>query len=94
MAAGLATRLDETFHGIDTIKLNNGEIKTMLNIKNLEAVVIWSDDAREYRKALSQREGGIVRLICSLNFEDYLVFERHTCIDTTAAGGNAALLAL
>ncbi|MEM8951719.1 MAG: L-glutamate gamma-semialdehyde dehydrogenase, partial [Pseudomonadota bacterium] len=52
-----------------------------------------SDWTRELRLALANREGRIVALetevICPARF----YAERHLCIDTTAAGGNASLLA-
>ncbi|MFT7654321.1 MAG: RHH-type proline utilization regulon transcriptional repressor/proline dehydrogenase [Candidatus Azotimanducaceae bacterium] len=32
-------------------------------------------------------------LVTTENVESYCLLERHTCIDTTAAGGNASLLA-
>jgi RHH-type proline utilization regulon transcriptional repressor/proline dehydrogenase/delta 1-pyrroline-5-carboxylate dehydrogenase len=48
--------------------------------------------ARPYAQALSQRTGPIVPLITGLPDSGYILNERHVCVDTTAAGGNAALL--
>lgn len=45
------------------------------------------------RRALAAREGPIIPLIVSRALADYCILERHICIDTTAAGGNASLLA-
>jgi len=45
------------------------------------------------RQSLSQRTGAIVPLITSPCETFRLIIERHVCIDTTAAGGNASLLA-
>ena len=45
------------------------------------------------RQALVARPGKIIPLVNSEDLESYCTLERHTCIDTTAAGGNASLLA-
>ncbi len=47
----------------------------------------------ELRKALAARDGPIVPLITELNDPIAFCNERSICIDTTASGGNAALLA-
>lgn len=59
------------------------------------AVALWSDedDLRQARIALSQRPGAILPLITNANTPDVFLLERHICINTTAAGGNASLLA-
>jgi len=44
------------------------------------------------RVALAQRPGPILPLISEPRATERYVIERHVCIDTTAAGGNAALL--
>lgn len=46
-----------------------------------------------YRQALAEREGALLPLITETNAQERLVIERHLCIDTTAAGGNASLIA-
>ena len=51
------------------------------------------DQARHYRQALAARDGIIVPLVCSAELASYAILERHLCIDTTASGGNASLLA-
>ena len=48
---------------------------------------------RELRRALSRRGGPIVPLEAAVVDAGRYVVERHLCIDTTAAGGNASLLA-
>ena len=55
----------------------------------------WGDDAsaRAYRQALAARPGPILPLITGLPDQGHVRAERHVCVDTTAAGGNAALLA-
>ncbi|MCW2306808.1 bifunctional proline dehydrogenase/L-glutamate gamma-semialdehyde dehydrogenase PutA [Rhodobium gokarnense] len=45
------------------------------------------------RQALAGRHGAILPLITELVAPERYVLERHLCIDTTAAGGNASLLA-
>ncbi|WP_311945705.1 bifunctional proline dehydrogenase/L-glutamate gamma-semialdehyde dehydrogenase PutA [Halomonas piscis] len=48
---------------------------------------------RELRLALAERDGPIVQLETKTIDPARYVVERHLCIDTTAAGGNASLLA-
>jgi RHH-type proline utilization regulon transcriptional repressor/proline dehydrogenase/delta 1-pyrroline-5-carboxylate dehydrogenase len=48
---------------------------------------------RAVRQALAQRDGPIIPLITEWDQADRFVIERHLCIDTTAAGGNASLIA-
>ena len=48
---------------------------------------------RALRRALAAREGPIVRLVSELVEAEAYALERATCVDTTAAGGNASLLA-
>ena len=60
------------------------------------AAVVWHGDvktARRFEQALAKRTGAIVPLITEPLNEGHVLHERHICIDTTAAGGNAALLA-
>jgi RHH-type proline utilization regulon transcriptional repressor/proline dehydrogenase/delta 1-pyrroline-5-carboxylate dehydrogenase len=45
------------------------------------------------RQALADRDGPIIPLLCEDDLARRLILERHVCIDTTAAGGNASLLA-
>lgn len=64
-------------------------------LKGFEVVALASDDADLHlaRLALAKRAGKLIPLCASENLDQYCVVERHTCIDTTAAGGNASLLA-
>jgi RHH-type proline utilization regulon transcriptional repressor/proline dehydrogenase/delta 1-pyrroline-5-carboxylate dehydrogenase len=60
------------------------------------AGVLWWGDAdtgRAIETALSKRDGPITALITGMPDMAHVMHERHVCIDTTAAGGNAALLA-
>jgi len=57
--------------------------------------VWWGDAAtgRELARALSRRAGPILPLLTALPRAAEILIERHVCVDTTASGGNAALLA-
>jgi RHH-type proline utilization regulon transcriptional repressor/proline dehydrogenase/delta 1-pyrroline-5-carboxylate dehydrogenase len=52
-----------------------------------------NDDLAPLRQALADRDGPIIPLLCEDDLARRLILERHVCIDTTAAGGNASLLA-
>ncbi|SNR58582.1 bifunctional proline dehydrogenase/L-glutamate gamma-semialdehyde dehydrogenase PutA [Puniceibacterium sediminis] len=52
-----------------------------------------SDWTRSLRIALSRRDGPILPLVTEVIAPERYVIERHLCVDTTAAGGNASLLA-
>ena len=55
----------------------------------------WGDaaQARAYAQALATRTGPILPLIGGMPDTAHAMLERHVCIDTTASGGNAQLLA-
>ena len=59
------------------------------------AALWWGDTetARAYSQALAKRKGPIVALITAMPDAAHVLLERHVCIDTTASGGNAQLLA-
>ena len=52
-----------------------------------------TQDLAAILRRLAARDGPIVRLITERIYPEAYVVERSICIDTTAAGGNAALLA-
>jgi RHH-type proline utilization regulon transcriptional repressor/proline dehydrogenase/delta 1-pyrroline-5-carboxylate dehydrogenase len=57
--------------------------------------VLWWGEAgqgRAYAQALAARSGEIIPLITGLPDTAHVMLERHLCVDTTAAGGNASLL--
>jgi RHH-type proline utilization regulon transcriptional repressor/proline dehydrogenase/delta 1-pyrroline-5-carboxylate dehydrogenase len=57
--------------------------------------ILWwgdADTAREIDRALARRTGAITPLIRGLPDVARVRAERHVCVDTTASGGNAALL--
>lgn len=51
------------------------------------------DEARAIRRALAERAGPIVPLVTEVIYPAAYAHERAVCVDTTAAGGNASLLA-
>ncbi|NRB35634.1 MAG: bifunctional proline dehydrogenase/L-glutamate gamma-semialdehyde dehydrogenase PutA [Rhodobacteraceae bacterium] len=60
----------------------------------ISGVLYWCDDdtARGIEIALAGRDGPILPLIPGQPLPSQVKAERHVCVDTTAAGGNAALL--
>ncbi len=89
-AIGVAPGLDQEY-GLD------GELtpKQLTAASPLDAVMSHadSDTRRALRAALAARDGALVPLLQAQDDTPRLLVERHVCIDTTAAGGNASLLA-
>jgi len=81
-------------HAIDA-SIDDNDVHDIFATNDIAAVVTQSDsDAiRQLRKLLSARDGAIVPISTSLFDISPLVDEKSLCIDTTAAGGNASLLA-
>ena len=69
--------------------------EALSTLRGFDAVALaGSDEAlRAYRRALADRDGPILPLLAEDDLAERLTLERHVCIDTTAAGGNASLLA-
>ncbi len=67
----------------------------LTSLQPIAGVIWWGDNetARAIEQALSQREGPIIPLITGMPDAGHALKEKHVCIDTTAAGGNATLLA-
>ncbi|WP_306117553.1 MULTISPECIES: bifunctional proline dehydrogenase/L-glutamate gamma-semialdehyde dehydrogenase PutA [unclassified Roseitalea] len=72
--------------------LDPGELD---RLDGFDAIAYWGDEAaaRRIRRALAARDGPILPLLVADPIGRLCLIERHICIDTTAAGGNAALLA-
>lgn len=66
--------------------------QTLRDIDGLDAVIYWGDQPNGFRQALAARKGPIIPLITSRDLEKWLLLERVSSIDTTASGGNIALL--
>jgi len=66
----------------------------LLKLKGFSCVIWWGNEesARAYEQALSERNGPIIPLIVGEPDKTRARAERHVCVDTTASGGNAALL--
>ena len=69
-------------------------LRSLRELKNFSAVILSSttEDVRDAKKALADRNGNIIPLITNAKNLQNMKIERHVCIDTTAAGGNVDLL--
>jgi RHH-type proline utilization regulon transcriptional repressor/proline dehydrogenase/delta 1-pyrroline-5-carboxylate dehydrogenase len=67
----------------------------LTRLAGFSAAVWWGEAtiARQLAGELAARPGAILPLVTGFPGPADCTFERHICIDTTAAGGNAALLA-
>jgi RHH-type proline utilization regulon transcriptional repressor/proline dehydrogenase/delta 1-pyrroline-5-carboxylate dehydrogenase len=63
------------------------------HLKTLGIDVVAAEPARAIRQALAERKGPIVPLVTEILYPAAYAHERAVCVDTTAAGGNASLLA-
>lgn len=70
------------------------DMRQLLTMEGTSGVIWWGDEttAREIESWLARRNGPILPLIPGLPDKARVQAERHVCVDTTAAGGNAALL--
>ena len=69
------------------------EPAALTDIAGISGAIYWGEAPRPYAQALSARKGPILPLIGGLPDAAHVLLERHVCIDTTASGGNAQLLA-
>jgi len=67
----------------------------LTRLQGFSGALWWgdTDTARAHARALAARKGPILPLIGTLPDAAHALLERHVCIDTTASGGNAQLLA-
>ncbi len=76
--------------------VSQGELapQALSALRGFSGALWWGDKdtARAYAQALAGRAGAILPLVTMVPDKGYAVLERHLCIDTTAAGGNASLL--
>ncbi len=70
------------------------DLHRLENLTGVSGVLWWGDDdtARQIEQHLARRDGPIIPLIPGHPDRARVLGERHVCVDTTAAGGNAALL--
>ena len=68
--------------------------EVLARLRGFSTALWWGDaaTASDYRKALANRDGAILALVTGAPDKGHARAERHVCIDTTASGGNAALL--
>ncbi len=68
--------------------------QALTKLQGFSGAVWWGETeaGRPFAQALAQREGPILPLIAAPD-AGHAYLERHLCIDTTASGGNAQLLA-
>lgn len=96
VSSGLAADLKVINGSALPIKAIEGgiEAESLSLLNGFQAVLCQADNktTKKYRLALARREGLIIPLINEIR-ADRLIIERHLCIDTTAAGGNASLIA-
>lgn len=71
------------------------DAEVLAQVQDIEAVssVAQAGVLKAYRQALARRDGLLMPLLTELNLPERFVHERHLCVDTTAAGGNASLIA-
>ena len=71
------------------------DLDALAHAATFEAIAYFGTDPnlRAIRIALSARDGALLPLLTSADDTARLQLERHICIDTTAAGGNASLMA-
>ena len=96
--ADRATTAFETLVPDSRVVLLDGRIDpdSLVTVDAIAAVACGADRdvLGAIRKALARRPGPILPLITEPGAAERYVLERHVCVDTTAAGGNATLLAL
>lgn len=71
------------------------EPQALADVTGLAAVASSAGQTtlHDYRVALASRDGVLIPLITERDAVERFALERHLCVDTTAAGGNASLIA-
>ncbi|MCA0847592.1 bifunctional proline dehydrogenase/L-glutamate gamma-semialdehyde dehydrogenase PutA [Salipiger thiooxidans] len=80
--------------GVAVVSQGKVPPEALAEVEGFSAAIWWGDEAsgRAYRQALARRDGPILTLVTGKPDRGHARAERHVCIDTTASGGNAALL--
>ena len=94
----LADAVEGEWDGDEAVSIRRGQVsgEAVTALPELALLAVASEDPATiigWRRALAAREGAIVPLVADAGEVARYVHERHVCIDTTAAGGNASLLA-
>jgi len=94
-AANIQARAVEGLGGVAVALPETVAPETLSTLTGFSGAVWWGDDAaaRALVRALSRRDGAILPLITGVIEAPDVMLERHVCVDTTASGGNAELLA-
>ena len=94
-AAATQMKLVQASGGIGVAVTGTIPIAALTTLAPLAGAIWWGDTAtgQQIEVALAARPGPIIPLITGMPDTAHALHERHVCIDTTAAGGNAALLA-
>ncbi|EEA92138.1 bifunctional proline dehydrogenase/L-glutamate gamma-semialdehyde dehydrogenase PutA [Pseudovibrio sp. JE062] len=73
----------------------NLAVGALKELQGIDAIAANHSDQelKEMKAELAEREGALMQLIMERNQPERYQLERHLCIDTTASGGNASLLA-
>jgi hypothetical protein len=84
----------EALGGVAVAATGRVEPEALVSLTGLSGALWWGDatKSRAYAAALSQRDGPILPLITGAPDTGHALHERHVCVDSSAAGGNAALL--
>lgn len=92
-AAHLQAESIRLLGGIPVIVEGKIDPQWLTDLQNFAGAVWWGEGetGRPLARALAARKGAIIPLIGAID-KGHTVLERHLCIDTTASGGNAALL--
>jgi RHH-type proline utilization regulon transcriptional repressor/proline dehydrogenase/delta 1-pyrroline-5-carboxylate dehydrogenase len=93
-AAAAQKRAAEALGGVAVAATGRVDPEALVTMGGLSGALWWggADEARAYAGAMARRAGPILPLITALPDLGHALHERHVCVDTTAAGGNAALL--
>ncbi|MGR3520177.1 MAG: aldehyde dehydrogenase family protein, partial [Roseovarius sp.] len=93
-AAEAQKRAVEALGGVAVAATGRVDPETLVTMGGMSGALWWGDeaDARAYADALARRAGPILPLVTGMPDLGHALLERHVCVDTTAAGGNAALL--
>jgi RHH-type proline utilization regulon transcriptional repressor/proline dehydrogenase/delta 1-pyrroline-5-carboxylate dehydrogenase len=93
-AAQAQKRAVEALGGVAVAATGRVDPEALVTMGGLSGALWWgdADEGRAYASAMARRAGPILPLITGLPDTGHALHERHVCVDTTAAGGNAALL--
>ena len=94
-ATALAQALAVRFEGGVALEVPGLPPDALTRLPGIAGAIHWGSPAeqRPYAQALARRPGPILPLIGDIPDVGHARLERHVCIDTTASGGNAQLLA-